>query len=60
MKSRIEEVVSRILSEKYDAKIKVTFKEREDEQRRDHYRTGGTDSNAGKRNKKAKQKSRTS
>lgn len=27
MKSRIEEVLSRILSEKYDAKIKITFKE---------------------------------
>ena len=28
MKSRIEEVLSRILSEKYDAKIKITFKEK--------------------------------
>lgn len=28
MKSRIEEVLSRILSEKYDAKIKIRFKER--------------------------------
>jgi hypothetical protein len=28
MKSRIEEVLSRLLSEKYDAKIKVKFKER--------------------------------
>ena len=30
MKSRIEEVLSRILSEKYDAKIKIRFKEREE------------------------------
>lgn len=29
MKSRIEEVLSRILSEKYDAKVKIKFKERE-------------------------------
>ena len=28
MKSRIEEVLSRILSEKHDAKIKIKFKER--------------------------------
>lgn len=27
MKSRIEEVLSRILSEKYDAKVKIKFKE---------------------------------
>ena len=30
MKARIEEVLSRILSEKYDAKIKIRFKEREE------------------------------
>lgn len=30
MKSRIEEVLSRILSEKYDAKVKIKFKEREE------------------------------
>ena len=29
MKARIEEVLSRILSEKHDAKIKIKFKERE-------------------------------
>lgn len=29
MKSRIEEVLSRILSEKHDAKVKIKFKERE-------------------------------
>lgn len=29
MKTRIEEVLSRILSEKHDAKIKITFKEKE-------------------------------
>lgn len=28
MKARIEEVLSRILSRKYDAKIKITFKEK--------------------------------
>lgn len=28
MKARIEETLSRILSKKYDAKIKITFKER--------------------------------
>lgn len=28
MKSRIEEVLSRILSEKHDAKIKIEFKEK--------------------------------
>lgn len=28
MKSRIEEVLSRILSEKHDAKISIKFKER--------------------------------
>lgn len=27
MKARIEEVLSRILSEKYDAKIRIKFKE---------------------------------
>ena len=30
MKTRIEEVLSRILSEKYDAKVKIKFKEREE------------------------------
>ena len=54
MKSRIEEIASRILSEKYDAKIKVTFKERKDEQRRDNHGTSGAGSDAGKRNSKTK------
>lgn len=30
MKSRIEEIVSRILSKKYDAKITIKFKERDE------------------------------
>ena len=51
MKSRIEEVMSRILSDKYDAIIKIRFEERDDEQRRDHYGTGRIGSDAGKRNK---------
>lgn len=49
MKSRIEEVLSRILSQKHDAKITIKFKEREDEQRRDHRGTGITSPNARKR-----------
>lgn len=54
MKSRIEEVMSRILSEKHDAKIKITFKERADEQRRDHNRAGRIDPDARKRNQKVR------
>ena len=54
MKSRIEEVMSRILSEKHDAKIKITFKERTDEQRRDYNRVSRSNSNARKRAEKAK------
>ena len=54
MKARIEEVLSRILSEKHDAKIKITFKEQTDEQRRDNNRVSRTCSNAGKRNQEAK------
>ena len=50
MKARIEEVLSRILSEKHDAHIKVRFKEREDEQRRDNNGVSRTDINAGERN----------
>ena len=50
MKARIEEVLSRILSEKYDANIKITFKEKTDEQRRDNHRVSGVSSNARKRN----------
>ena len=46
MKARIEEVMSRILSEKHDANIKITFKEKMDEQRRNNNRTGRTGSNA--------------
>lgn len=55
MKSRIEEVLSRILSEKHDAKITIRFKEREDEQRRDNQGTSRAGSNARKRITKTKQ-----
>ena len=51
MKSRIEEVLSRILSEKHDAIVKVRFEEREDEQRRDNHRASRVSPNARKRNK---------
>ena len=54
MKSRIEEVLSRILSEKYDAKVKIKFKEINDEQRRDNHRASRAGSNARKGNKKTK------
>lgn len=54
MKARIEEVMSRIFSEKYDANIKITFKEKTDEQRRDNHRVSRASSNARKRNKEAK------
>lgn len=57
MKSRIEEVMSRILSEKHDAKIKIKFKERQDEQRRDNHGVSRADSNARKGNKEIKRKS---
>lgn len=57
MKTRIEEVMSRIFSDKYDAHIKIVFKEREDEQRRDNHRTSGSGSNARKRNQKVKRES---
>ena len=50
MKARIEESLSRIFSRKYNANIKIVFKEREDEQRRDHNRVSGVSSNARKRN----------
>lgn len=60
MKARIEEVLSRILSEKHDAKIKVKFKERADEQRRDNNGASGAGSNAGKRNQNVKKKNRAS
>ena len=53
MKSRIEEVLSRILSEKYDADIKITFKEQTNEQRRDNHRISITGNNARKRNKRS-------
>ena len=52
MKSRIEEVLSRILSEKHDANITIRFKEREDEQRRDNQGTSRAGSNARKRVRK--------
>lgn len=48
MKARIEETMSRILSRKYDANIKIRFKEREDEQRRDNHGASITGSNARK------------
>lgn len=51
MKARIEEVMSRILSEKHDAKIKITFKEKTDEQRRDNHGVSRVSANARKRNK---------
>lgn len=54
MKARIEEVLSRILSEKHDAKIKITFKEQGHEQGRDNNGTSGTSPNARKRNSKIK------
>lgn len=53
MKARIAEVLSRILSEKHDANIKITFKEREDEQRRDYSGTDGNDINASERDQEA-------
>ena len=49
MKARIEEVLSRILSRKYGAKIKIEFEEREDEQRRDNIGASIAGSDAGKR-----------
>lgn len=55
MKARIEEVLSRILSRKYGAKIKITFEEREDEQRRDNHGTSIASPNARKRNQRVKQ-----
>ena len=55
MKSRIEEVMSRILSRKHDAKIKITFKERTNEQRRDNNGASGDGVNARKRNRKTKE-----
>lgn len=55
MKSRIEEVLSRILSEKHDANIKIRFKEREDERRRSNSRASRVGTNARQRNKKVKQ-----
>ena len=55
MRDRVGEVLSRILSEKHDAKIKVEFKEREDDHKeRNNRRTGRAGSDAGKRNQKAK------
>ena len=56
MRSRIEEVMSRIFSEKYNANIKITFKERTDEQGRDYHRVSGASSNARKRTSKTKKK----
>ena len=53
MRSRIEEVMSRILSRKHDAIITIKFKEIEDEQRSDNSRVERNDSYAVKRNNKA-------
>ena len=53
MRDRIGEVLSRLLSEKYDANIKIKFKEREDEQGRDNKRVSRGNSTAGKRTKEA-------
>ena len=50
MKARIEETLSRILSRKYDAKIKITFEEGKDEQRRDNLRVSRDDIDARERN----------
>lgn len=49
MKARIEETLSRILSKKFDAKIKIVFKEREDEQRRDNSGASIASADAGER-----------
>lgn len=49
MKARIEEVLSRILGEKHDAQIKLIFKEREDEQRRDNHGVSRDDIDARQR-----------
>lgn len=57
MKSRIEEVMSRILSRKYDAKIKIRFEGRKDEQRRNNHRTCGDDPDAGERIRQAEEES---
>ena len=54
MKSRIEEVLSRILSEKHDANIKIIFKEREDGRRRSNSRVSRVSANARQRDKEIK------
>lgn len=57
MKSRIAEVMSRILSEKHDAKIRITFKEVPNEHSNKNDRRAGIDNiNARARNNKAKEK----
>jgi hypothetical protein len=51
--SKIETILSSILSKKHNAKIKIKFVDSEDvrdEQGRDNHRTGGNDINAGARN----------
>lgn len=50
MRKRIGEVLSRLLSDQFDANIKITFEERDDEQRRDNNRISRVSSNARKRN----------
>lgn len=60
MKARIEEVLSRLLSEKYDAKIEIEFEEREDGQRRDDSGTSFNYSYARKRDQEAEEEAHTS
>jgi uncharacterized protein (DUF1499 family) len=55
MRDRIGEVLSRLLSEKYDAKIKITFKEDKNAiDRRSNRGIGNSDINARPRVKKVK------
>jgi hypothetical protein len=59
MKTRIEEVLSRILSRKYDAKIKIKFKESTDEQGRNNHRVSRDDIDARKRDKQTTKKNQS-
>ena len=54
MRDRIAEVLSKLLSDQHDADIKISFKEKTDEQRRDNHGVSRVNSNAGKRDTKAK------
>lgn len=58
MHNKVGRVMSSILSNKYDAKINIVFKELNDEKRRHNYGIGITDSNAGKRDKQIEENSR--